>query len=68
MWQVAVQVPIGLDAVGNWSGDILVRLERRLVVSTPDLVLSVQLGYSQGFDWVMGLTLPLGHCQMLRSQ
>ena len=58
--QVAVPVPMGLATLGTWSGDVHVQLGGKLVVGTPGLVLPVPLGYCQGFDCGLGLTLLLG--------
>ena len=57
--QLAVPVPVGLVSLGTWSGDVRVEPGEELVVGTPGLVLPVPLGYGQGFDCGLGLTLPL---------
>ena len=57
--QLAVPVPVGLATLGTWSGDVHVEPGEELVVGTPGLVLPVPLGYCQGFDCGLGLTLPL---------
>ena len=58
--QLAVPVPVGLATLGTWSGDVHVQPGGKLVVDTPGLVLPVPLGYCQGFDCGLGLTLPSG--------
>ena len=58
--QVAVPVPVGLATLGTWSGDVHVQPGGKLAVGTTGLVLSVPLGYFQGFDCGLVLTLLSG--------
>ena len=63
MRQVAMLVPVGLATLGTWSRDVYVEPGGKLAVGTPGLVLPVPVGYCQGFDCSLGLTLLLGRCQ-----